>query len=305
MKAFKIFTADSLRQRNMNEQFKLKSAPLRAQLKQLKKKLEEYMIVNDLSTAFIQTPGETPETTYLQRVQKMQSRRISRDTIIEGLEMFFEQNRLTMFKSNDEKSAKIWDCINNARKVDKVVMSVLTKPANKRGDPLGQYTHNASKELAKLCTNYWQLFHQIKKMQKSKKDKTESLKQSIEQQSPSIIKSMAEKNRKRQRINIKHNNTPCTFYIKIKVSERRPALKKENMCKLILNSVCLTSKQEDLINHLLEQFDKIPPVRTQKVTLDKGHYMPSKSVAPSIGETSTVLEESGELENSTVVSDVV
>lgn len=293
MNAFREFTAYSLRQKTLNEQFKLKASPLRAQLQQIKGEIENYMILNNLSTAYIKTPTHNPNVTYVQRVQKVQSRRICRDTIIDGIEYFFEHNDIARLPSSEDKSNRLWECINNARKIDKMVLSILDKPVTKRGQTVGQYMHDASKELADLALQYWALTRSTKQLQQAKKEKGQSIKEKIEEHSPSIMQAMQTKKRKRQRINIQHHNTPCTFYIKVKVSERRPVLKKENIYKIIMESVHLTSEQESLTNRILESFDAIPPVRSERVTLDKGHYLPNKmgtSTVVTEGEASVVTE---------------
>ena len=288
MLAFKEFTADSLRRKTMAEQFKIKASPLQAVLKQIKAKMEDYMILNDLSTAFVRTPMKTPEVTYLQRINKVQCRRISRDAIIEGLETFFSRYQLADLPTSKEKSDRIWECINNARKVDKMVMSVLNKPVTKRGESTGQYVHDASKELVDLAEQYWSTMRTMKALKEVKKQKDKVLKERIDLQSPNIIQTMLNKKRKRQRINIQHHNTPCTFYVKIKVSERRPTLKKENVLKMIMDSVQAAENQEGLVNRLLETFDAIPPLREQRVTLDKGHYMPHSTTSST---TASVISE--------------
>ena len=76
---------------------------------------------------------------------------------------------------------------------------------------------------------------------------------------------------------LQHHNTPCTFYIKLKTSKCRPAVKKDTICTIIDKAVQSFSAQEDIVESILQEFDAIEPVVKEVVKLDKGHYLPNKS----------------------------
>lgn len=294
MSVFKAFTEDSLRRKTMGQQFKLQIAPLSSKLKQLKSKMEDYMVQNELTTAFVKTPNKNPEVTYIQRVQKVQARRINRETIVEGLDAYFSEYGTKHHTWNtEEKTKHMWECINNARKVDKVVMSVLNKPVSQRKAKTGQYVHDATAELKATATQYWDVQRVIKAFKQAKKEKDKVLKERISKHSPSIINTMTSKKRKRQRINMNYNNTRCTFYIKIKESGKKPALKKEHFCKMILQSMPKSGNQQDFLNDLLRRFDTLPIVFEKRVTLDKGHYMPNTSTASTASDGTTIVADGG------------
>ena len=76
---------------------------------------------------------------------------------------------------------------------------------------------------------------------------------------------------------MQHNNTPCSFYIRLKKSSVSPNLKKNEMIELIRDSVAHNSTKESIVQALIQKFENLPKKTSEKVTLDKGHYQPVKS----------------------------
>lgn len=263
------FCADNLRQKKVNAEFAAKCKPLNHLQKTLKTKIENYCIENDQTKLIVETPDLTPKITYISRLTKTVSGRINRDCIEEGLEQFFEQND-ELPGDLETIISKLWDCINNARKVDKITLDIKEKPFK---DTTG-VERITSGELMANIQSFWKSKKALKDLRKQKKEKTNALNERISMQSPAIIKNLNSRHKKSQKINIQHNNTPCSFYIRLKKSAVQPSLKKEQMIQIIRDSVSIGQNKQDIIKNLIERFEQIPKKITEKVTLDKGHYQP-------------------------------
>ena len=298
---FQQFCADSLRNKKLNSEFKTAADPVRQSIRACKTFLENHMIVNDL-TAIRVSPGGGEGTTFLVRDNKTQARRLSAESIEQGIRDTYSS--LTGGGQSPRSRAKtIWAGINNARKVDRVVFSISDKPVG-GGARFVDCTNTSVKT---HTLRYLQRTKTLKKIQKAKKDKAADLKQKIEHSAVPILKHLGAASKTSQKINMRHNNTPCSFYIRVKTSKTSPTVKKDMMCEIIRNSLEETAAEGTLDNMsavlktILDKFQSIPKCERRRVTLDKGHYYAVSDTtverAPATTRTTPVLAEADDEED--------
>ena len=297
MENLREFCADSLRQKKLSQEFKDRSDPLRQALKQTKTKIENFMIQNDVETAKISLTNHEPPVTYLTRNTKVQCRRITLETLTTGLEHCFENIETSLLRGGDtEMLCKyIWDNINRARQVDKLTLRIAEKPEDKRkflkGGDDAPYALDLSEQLGVLVSKYWSITNELKRLRKTKKEKQSVLGERIKNHCPIIMKHMNSRGKTSQRINMRHNNTPCSFYVRLKTSSTKPTIKKSDMFKIITDAISTTPTitTDTLQSSIVTLFESIPHTSCQKVTLDRGHYQSVVENKP----VSTVSESAG------------
>ena len=265
MQAFKEFCADSLRQKKLQAEFADRAKPLRKRIEKYKTAIENYLIENDLETAKVSIEGFDPPATFLTRDTKVQSRRITRETLEMGLENVFTTE--TPPSSPRALSKVIWDNINQARKVDRVVLRIGKKPEGKQkkdDTDAPRYTTDASQALSPSVRAYWEAQAGLKRMRQTKKERDSELKERIKSRCPVIIRHLQDRNRTSQRINIRHNETPCSFYVRVKESSTRPNMKKDAIFALIEAAVRDAPSVEEVPGLLLNAFDHLEGGQTAR-----------------------------------------
>ena len=298
--AFKDFCADSLRQKKLQTEFADRAKPLRKRAETSKTAIENYMIENDLETAKVSIAGFDPPATFLTRNTKVQSRRITREVIEMGLDNVFNDTNTP--SSPRALTKAIWDNVNQARKVDRVVLRIAKKPEgkpkNSNDSAATRYTTDATQALSAPVRAYWEAQAGLKRMRQTKKERESELKERIKARCPAIMRHLQGRNRTSQRVNIRHNDTPCSFYVRIKESSTRPNIKNDTICSLIEAAVRDAPSVDKVPEILLDAFDQVPREVKQRVTLDKGHYQPSAasaaSAAPAESVTSSVFDDEAE-----------
>ena len=289
MDAFRNFCEDSLRSKKLAKEFKDRAANPTDTIKKCKLALENFMIENDLESAKISLNGFTPPVTYLTRSTKVQSRRINRDTMEEGLEHSFSSDAAVEDESTQSLAKLIWDNINQARKTDKMVMRISDKPESKRkvkaGGEDAPYLYDATKQIGSVAQNYWTAQKVLKRLRDTRKERSKTLKTRIETHCPKILSHLGARNKTSQRINMRHNNTPCSFYVRVKTSSTRPPIKKDALCLLIEAAIQEAPSRTEIPNLILQRFDDMPRNTKQKVTLDRGHYQPDAEASVSVTES--------------------
>ena len=297
MDAFRNFCEDSLRQKKLAKEFKDRAANPNDTIKKCKLALENFMIENDLESAKISLEGFMTPMTYLTRSTKVQSRRINRETMEEGLEYSFSSEAIPADESPRSLGKRIWDNINQARKMDKMVMRISDKPESKRkmlaGGEDAPYQYDATREMGKTVRDYWTAQKVIKRLRDTRKERSKMLKTRIDTHCPKILSHMGARNKTSQRINMRHNNTPCSFYVRVKTSSTRPPIKKEGLCALIEAAIREAPSRQEIPALILQRFDDMPRKTQQKVTLDRGHYQPDAEAAAA-SVTESVFDEEDE-----------
>ena len=314
METFREFCADSLRQKKLAGEFKERSDPLRLTLKRTKRNIENFFIQNDVETAKVVLKDHDPPITYLTRNNKVQCRRITRETVEEGLEHCFEDLTDEQISDTEVLGKCIWESIHRARQVDRLVLRISNKPEDKRrmlaGGEDAPYTLDLSAKIGVLVKNYWAATEDLKRLRKTKKEKESVLSERIKQRCPLIMKHMGDRQKTSQRINMKHNNTPCAFYVRVKTSSTRPAIKKEDMCKVISDTLTQSKTLSDIRNAIINGFENLPRKITQRVSLDRGHYQsvstdPASAPASNASVSRSVFDEEEEDNVSAVSSSMV
>ena len=191
METFREFCADSLRQKKLAGEFKERSDPLRLTLKRTKRNIENFFIQNDVETAKVVLKDHDPPITYLTRNNKVQCRRITRETVEEGLEHCFEDLTDEQISDTEVLGKCIWESIHRARQVDRLVLRISNKPEDKRrmlaGGEDAPYTLDLSAKIGVLVKNYWAATEDLKRLRKTKKEKESVLSERIKQRCPVFV----------------------------------------------------------------------------------------------------------------------
>ena len=159
MDAFRNFVKTACDRRSWRKEFKDRAANPNDTIKKSKLALENFMIENDLETAKISLEGFTTPVTYLSRSNKVQSRRINRETMEEGLEYSFSSEEIPTDESPPEpreahlgqhqpgeKSGQNGHAHQRQARVEAQDVG--------RGED-APYQYDATREMGKVAKDYW------------------------------------------------------------------------------------------------------------------------------------------------------
>ena len=303
------FCEHSIRKRKIETDFRSRSKSHNTAIKECKEKIHRHMESNDLKYAKIQLDGE--KATYFCTLgTKVSQRRFDDKIVGYGVDSFLQDGLKgdnsfdTTEELVEEITRGICEHINLQRRSEKVTFSITRrKPAKVTVDEIEDLDDSVSIDLGKRMHRSEAT---IQKWKKVKKTHLTSIKTEIGKSEPHI-KSFMETNKiQSQRVTMRDQDTPRCFYIRQKVSAKKPTLKKTDIYNIVRSGVRKTindhdihtysevqpiTSRESLRTNILEALDSMPKTQTVCLKLDKGRFRPSPG---SKSSESVEGEEEGE-----------